>query len=845
MKKPFRPVFAGLVVMLAAVAVSTAVAVFGVSAQAGPTIGFTDGAGTAINHVVVPDIDGTAVVQLHISGTGLSDVNVAQISIKHDPAQVTISATCDVIFTPPTPTPPPTPMPTATPTPPTSAWTGRNIADGSTWFICGTTSSIGPSSSRIMDLTITRKAGEPTLSFSTTGTLPTRLFEPPSVENPTGVTFDLIPAGPLSVLESPPPPTPTPTSTPVPNTPTPVPTATVPSGGGGGGGGGAPPAPTSGPGLQAPGAPQDVIVTPIVNGAAVNWQVPQDDGGSPVTGYRVLVVPSGQAVVVSAQQTSVNIRGLDPEQSYQFQVNAINSIGTGPSAPITAAINPLEPLGAPQSVSATLGENGTSAIVTWQAPTETGSGPVTGYIITSDPVAGEGFAVGPGVLSATYTGLSRSTSYRFSVRARNSDSESPLSEPSNEVLTAPGSGAPTDPPTATSTAPRIIANNLELADFEDAVSDAFGAQITLDGAGPSITPSEGGLLLEFPTEPISGSSSSPGPLKSKVGNLNLDIENGTGTATLVIDEHVSITGPAQVEAEASSVQVQINDPTLMFKPPTPEEFSGSSGLVTQVGAEFGVAMSGLPGAIGLAAEFIGDITTIPAEVTSFQLAAAGSGGEIEDPASDIAFVVLVGKKDITNDDLGDNSVSLTVSREWYEDRVASGKEIFITKIGDDGVSHTLPASCELEGDLARCTVVFTGLAGGFSLFGVVAISPDDSGNQGGATPTPTPPAATATPTSVPTATQPPSPTPAPQPTSSPVATVAPTSTPRPTATPLSALQPTPQSTQPVDPDLPGEPDESGGGMPWWASVLIALGVIAIVAPATGGAYTIWRRQRPG
>ncbi|WNS41557.1 Ig-like domain-containing protein [Paenibacillus sp. MMS20-IR301] len=77
-----------------------------------------------------------------------------------------------------------------------------------------------------------------------------------------------------------------------------------------------------------PGAPADVTAAPGDGQAVVSFTAPADNGGSPVTGYEVTVLPGGKKVTGSA--SPVTITGLSNGTSYTFTVKAIN--GTGPSA---------------------------------------------------------------------------------------------------------------------------------------------------------------------------------------------------------------------------------------------------------------------------------------------------------------------------------------------------------------------------------------------------------------------------------------------------------------------------------------------------------------------------------
>lgn len=72
---------------------------------------------------------------------------------------------------------------------------------------------------------------------------------------------------------------------------------------------------------------------------------------------------------------------------------------------------------APQSTAVTV--SGTSATVTWSAPSSSGTSAVTGYRVTTDP-DNTVVTTGASATSATFTGLTRGTTYWFTVVATNS-----------------------------------------------------------------------------------------------------------------------------------------------------------------------------------------------------------------------------------------------------------------------------------------------------------------------------------------------------------------------------------------------------------------------------------------
>jgi Fibronectin type III domain len=87
--------------------------------------------------------------------------------------------------------------------------------------------------------------------------------------------------------------------------------------------------------------------------AAVTWQQPATDGGSPMTSYTVtsqVISPGGGTtpqVTVPASTTTTMVNGLTNGATYQFFVTATNAIGAGQqsalSNPVTPVLQPANP----------------------------------------------------------------------------------------------------------------------------------------------------------------------------------------------------------------------------------------------------------------------------------------------------------------------------------------------------------------------------------------------------------------------------------------------------------------------------------------------------------------------
>jgi Domain of unknown function (DUF4082)/Fibronectin type III domain/Bacterial Ig domain len=172
-----------------------------------------------------------------------------------------------------------------------------------------------------------------------------------------------------------------------------------------------------------PAAPTAVTATAGVASATVSWTAPTNNGGSAITGYKVVPYKAGvaqTATTVGAEITSTTVSGLTGGSSYTFKVAAINLIGTGPESAASNAVTPTTATapGAPTAVGATAKSSG--AVLAWTAPASTGGSAITGYKITPylGATAQTASTVGA-VTTATVTGLTNGSAYTFKVAAIN------------------------------------------------------------------------------------------------------------------------------------------------------------------------------------------------------------------------------------------------------------------------------------------------------------------------------------------------------------------------------------------------------------------------------------------
>jgi hypothetical protein len=102
-----------------------------------------------------------------------------------------------------------------------------------------------------------------------------------------------------------------------------------------------------------PGAPTNLTGTPGNLQATLSWTAPANNGGSPITGYKVQVATSVNGTYVDAAGTcapsalnstslSCTATGLTLGTTYFFQVAAINAVGTGSYSAASAGFAPVK-----------------------------------------------------------------------------------------------------------------------------------------------------------------------------------------------------------------------------------------------------------------------------------------------------------------------------------------------------------------------------------------------------------------------------------------------------------------------------------------------------------------------
>jgi flagellar hook assembly protein FlgD len=187
---------------------------------------------------------------------------------------------------------------------------------------------------------------------------------------------------------------------------------------------------------SAPGTPTNVTATATGNASAtVSWTAPASNGGSAITGYKVVASDdTSRTCTTNGTVTSCTVNGLTVGQTYTFIVTASNAIGTGPGSFVSNEVIPMGIPSTPTSVTAKVAPGSGVIAVSWVASTDGGS-PITAYkaYVATDSAK----SCTTTNLTCNVTGLTLGTSYTFSVKATNAIGTSAASSPTAAIVAVP------------------------------------------------------------------------------------------------------------------------------------------------------------------------------------------------------------------------------------------------------------------------------------------------------------------------------------------------------------------------------------------------------------------------
>jgi hypothetical protein len=311
--------------------------------------------------------------------------------------------------------------------------------------------------------------------------------------------------------------------------------------------------------VSTPSGVQNLAATISDSQITLNWVAPSDTGGTSITAYNISYSSSSSSgsVTANASANGNTFSSLTNGITYYFQVNAINAVGPGPTAGISAM--PATYPSSPQNFNGT-GING-GVNLSWSAPSSFGAISMTYNIQYST------YSTGPWTQSlynpysattASITGLTNGTTYYFQLQAVNN-----AGLYSGAVTTS----MPVGPPTGIPSIYAIPGNN----------------QITLNWGAPS---NNGGAAISYNLQYSTTGSSGPWLSvvtlsASTLTYILTGLTNGITYWLQVIPTNVYGTGPATVVSAMPAI------------PPTiPQNFIG-------IGISRGVYLSwSAPSSIG-------------------------------------------------------------------------------------------------------------------------------------------------------------------------------------------------------------------------------------------------------
>ena len=200
--------------------------------------------------------------------------------------------------------------------------------------------------------------------------------------------------------------------------------------------------------VMPPSAPLNLIATPGDGQVTLTWDVPEDDGGSAITDYKIKWrLFHGKYAVFDdgiSTDTSATVTGLENDKRYRLMIHAINNAGQERSKQVSTTPNEhgieyTKP-SVPQNISAIVGDG--QVTLTWEAPLDNGGMPIKGYVIKyNDHIFNwKPITIDDGSLRTyTITDLENDQNHRFRIQAL---SEANIGFPSKQVLATPTQSLP-------------------------------------------------------------------------------------------------------------------------------------------------------------------------------------------------------------------------------------------------------------------------------------------------------------------------------------------------------------------------------------------------------------------
>ncbi len=186
-----------------------------------------------------------------------------------------------------------------------------------------------------------------------------------------------------------------------------------------------------------PGPPTGLTTIPGNGQVQLSWIAPTNEGGEPVTGYKVYwsFVQGGAFTAIAVTGTSFLHTGLENGKTIYYKVAGINQVGesvaTDPVSATPASISPLP--SAPRNLGATV--NNLTIELTWDTPSSSGGSIITGYKIFRGSNVNEKNNIAT-ITGTSYldSGLEEGVKYYYSVAAVNGNGEGQSAGPIEAMI---------------------------------------------------------------------------------------------------------------------------------------------------------------------------------------------------------------------------------------------------------------------------------------------------------------------------------------------------------------------------------------------------------------------------
>jgi titin len=207
-----------------------------------------------------------------------------------------------------------------------------------------------------------------------------------------------------------------------------------------------------------PKSPTDLQGTRGNTQVSLKWTAPNNNGGTPITGYLVerSTSSSGQwtQTLTGSTEASFVVTGLTNGILYDFRVSGVNIVGTGtPST--TLSVTPSTIPG-PSVITSSASYSNQQSLVKWAEPVNTGGAPILSYNLQYSSTGSTGswlpttpYSFSASTISYTFTGLTNGTRYYFQVQAVNLNGLGPYSAQTSNSTAIPATTP--DPPINLST----------------------------------------------------------------------------------------------------------------------------------------------------------------------------------------------------------------------------------------------------------------------------------------------------------------------------------------------------------------------------------------------------------